>query len=248
MNVTDQRRQEVWKLMAELHPEFTREHCVFDDPWAVESLLLGDFLGFLPSPGARCMDVGANVGIVSAYLALQGCQVRAYEADPETFTALFGMLTRTGLLQNVDAVQAAIWTHTGVIPFEGRGYQSESAEGRNGAVQVVSNTTPGEPRGNTEDIKRSPLVPCISFAHALADERWDFVKMDIEGAEFEVLLRTPLNALARIGFLQVEFHHGWADDILYGRVLGRLEEVFRIHGPKNPDGRFHHAQFRKKLS
>jgi FkbM family methyltransferase len=184
---------------------------------------------------------------------LNGCHVKAYEADPDTYAVLTDMLYRNRLIPRVDPVNAAIWTHTGFCPFEGRSYTSDIAHGRNGAVQVLGagpngngDMTPGLPWGNTKNADSSPMIPCISFELALGSQRWDFVKMDIEGAEFQVLLATPERSLRNIDFLQVEFHNGWADDVIYNSVIEKLENIFDSRGPSE-NGRFHHAQFRRRL-
>ena len=67
----------VWARMAQEHPEFTHASDPFDDPYAVENLVLSDYIGFKPFKGARVMDVGANAGIWSSYCALNGALVTA---------------------------------------------------------------------------------------------------------------------------------------------------------------------------
>jgi 2-polyprenyl-3-methyl-5-hydroxy-6-metoxy-1,4-benzoquinol methylase len=106
----------VWARMSQEHPEFTRDHDPLNDPWTVEALVLNSDshnIDFQPFPGARVMDIGANVGLLTAYWALNGCQVTAYEADPETCKIMAEHCQKLG----VNAVNAAIWTHQGEISF-----------------------------------------------------------------------------------------------------------------------------------
>jgi FkbM family methyltransferase len=240
--------------MRQVHPEFTHEHDIFDDYRAVNTLLLGDFLGWQPFPGARAMDCGANAGIVSAYLGANQVFVTAYEADPVTHNLLAEMIRATRLQPYVTPIHAAIWTHTGTVPYHGNGFEG----GRNGAIQIVGggvdgtgDMTLGTFRGNTPVIHPdTPLVPCISFIDAISDTVWDFVKLDIEGAEFQTLLATPNDSLTRIGFLQIEFHNGWADDVVYAKLLGKLSHTFDHSGAVVVDGehrgRYHYGHFRNR--
>ena len=179
MNYTPQSEyyRYVWSRMAREHPEFTHAHDLFDDPAPIAALLLGDYIGFTPFPGARVMDVGANVGILTAYWALNGCYVVAYEADHCTWRLLNEMLVATDLARNVIALNQAMWKCDGEIPFVGRS-GSGVISNRNGAVQVP---------GVGDSAMDAPKVKCISFQHALYGHPWDAVKMDIEGSELEAL-------------------------------------------------------------
>jgi FkbM family methyltransferase len=264
----------VWSRMAATWPLFTHSHDIFNDASAVEGLLLGDFLGWRPFTGARVLDIGANAGIVSAWCALYGCEsVTAYEADPVTAQLTHNMAISTGLYPRLTVVNAAIWFYTGTVPYHGNGWDNATdGRGRNGAIQVVGagpnsggNTAPGAFHGNTPTIHDStPRVACISLSDALLYEdgdggsrghglgrRWDFVKMDIEGAEFQTLLSTPDEYLALIDFLQIEFHNGWADDIIYSRLIEKLSRTFDHTGSiasaaDEHSGRYHYGQFRNK--
>jgi FkbM family methyltransferase len=232
----------VWARMAREHPEFTHDHDLFGDPGPVSTLLLDNYIGFTPFPGARVMDIGANVGILTAYWALNGALVTAYEADHCTARLLSAMLESNGL-ENVDVVNAAIWKVDGELPFVGRSYvglaRLGSIPGRNGAIQV--------PDAGDRSLD-APRVPCVAFASALGDTRWDAVKMDIEGAEFETLAATPDSALALIRHMHIEFHNGWATDEQHAALMLKLAKTFEIeegyHDPRT--GRVEWARLRNR--
>lgn len=228
----------VWSRMAREHPEFTHDHDLFDDPAPVGRLLLDDYIGFIPFPGACVMDVGANIGLLTAYWALNGCQVVAYEADQCTARLLTEMLDVTGLRPNVHVVNAAIWKCDGSIPFVGRS-GSGVVPNRNGAVQVA---------GVGDSALDAPCVQCVSFARALGDDPWDAVKMDIEGAEFETLANTPDSSLALIRHMHIEFHNGWATDEQHAALMAKLGHTFEIEeGYHDPcTGRVEWARLRNR--
>jgi hypothetical protein len=64
--------ERVWSRVAKEHPEFTRAHDIFNNPWSVQHHVLDNEQGFVPFPGAKVLDLGANVGVCTAYWALNG--------------------------------------------------------------------------------------------------------------------------------------------------------------------------------
>jgi FkbM family methyltransferase len=144
---------------------------------------------FVPFPGARVLDIGANLGIVTAFWALNGAQVTSYEADPETFEIMTAMFSKLGI--RVDAVNKAVWTKMGSVNFKGIGHMDGGRPCRNGQIESV----PG-----------SISVPCVTLARALGDTIWDCVKIDIEGAEFDVLMSTDSESLKNVKYMHLELH------------------------------------------
>ena len=51
--------------------------------------------------------------------------------------------------------------------------------------------------------------------------------MDVEGAEFEILLATPEEALQKIKFMYVEFHD-WASQELHDATMEKLRSIFNV--------------------
>jgi FkbM family methyltransferase len=241
MNVEEYSNR-VWSRVAERYPAFTRQYDSFGNPWAVEGLVLDDFVGFEPYRGAKVMDLGANVGIWTAFCAVAGCSVTAYEADRTTYGFLKNMLERTGLEASVSAINKAVWTYTGKCVFRGDEGSQPEVRLRNGAIQVKGkNVLEGL---ETEDVE------CTSLEQAIGAQEWDCVKVDIEGAEFETLRVTPIEVFKQIKFMQVEFHNAWADKQEHFALIEKMEHVFEIKGSKNLEGewegRYHWAQFRRK--
>jgi FkbM family methyltransferase len=213
--------------MSAEHPEFTRACDPTDNFHTVEEIILGGSLTwkranelFQPFPGARVMDLGANVGIYTAYCAGKGAYVSAYEPYPAAWAIMCNMLRDTGL-REVRAYNWAIWTHAGHCAHSGNTVPRETCTWYNGAVpQQGLNPTEFKDKGH---------VNCVSLATAIGEKDWDCVKMDIEGAEFEVLLAAPEETLRRIKFLHVEFHP-WAPQKLYEDAVKYLESVFNFEG------------------
>jgi FkbM family methyltransferase len=243
MSEFESKTKDVWARMAVEHPEFTPAHDALKNPWSVESLLLSSQINTETFPDGDVLDIGANAGILTAYWALNEARVTAYEADPITFGILNDMLIQTNLKDKVNAVNAAVWTYTGEVKFQG----SPEAESkvRDGCLWVDE-----RPAGFYEGVNKESVVPCTSFVEVLGNTVWDCVKMDIEGAEFEVLLRTPVGILRdRIKYMQLEFHHEWAIDSQYQELMTKLESIFHIDGQGSNEkweGRFLWAHLRRK--
>lgn len=125
-------------------------------------------------PGDVIFDIGAYCGattyLFSKAVGEEG-RVVAIEADPENHRALVSNIQRLGL-RNVEVVHAAVWSSSGTLSF--------AAEAAMGSAVVAT----GPRKAKAVD------VPALTFADVLARvglDRVDHVKMDIEGAEFEVL-------------------------------------------------------------
>jgi len=60
--------------------------------------------------------------------------------------------------------------------------------------------------GNTNNVVRSPVKDIDTIASELNHKAIDLLKMDIEGAEYEVIEALPKNRVA-INQILIEFHH-----------------------------------------
>jgi len=143
-------------------------------------------------PGAVALDVGANVGAYAVLLGRwvePGGRVYAFEPSPETFAGLSRHLALNGLGDTVVPVAAA------VAGADGRG--TLSGGGLSG--------------GNRLDARGAgPVVDTVSLDAFCAREGIlpSFIKIDVEGAELEVL-RGGRETIRRAGAglaLFVEMH------------------------------------------
>ena len=72
------------------------------------------------------------------------------------------------------------------------------------------------------------LVTKSRIEDVLTEPPRDRVKMDVEGAEWDSILRTPDEVLARIDQLVFEFHGVARDTARYLEVVGKLKRTFEI--------------------
>lgn len=163
------------------------------DPRAVANTVVevaaGEYAapGFEIGAGERVVDGGANVGAFAILAARAGAEVVAYEPHPPTFAAL--ERNTAGLA--VSCVRAAL---VGAAP----------AGGAVAFTVGASADTQGRVGGGGPSLE----VPAVALTDAIGDG-CDLLKLDCEGAEFELLATTPVATLRRIRRIACEVH-GWA--------------------------------------
>jgi FkbM family methyltransferase len=147
----------------------------------------------LPMPeGARVVDIGANIGAFSVFAAsrFKGARVVAFEPDPVNFAALARNAAEAG--GSITAVETAIAGQAGTLVFH-RG----DATGVSTSGSLVRST--GE----------KITVTAVTLEEAFAAQgiaTCDLMKMDCEGAEFDILYGASDALLARIRQMVVEIH------------------------------------------
>jgi FkbM family methyltransferase len=158
-----------------------------EDAYKMKELLAG-----LPED-LVVLDIGGQIGCFSTALALAepGATVHTFEASPSTAEFLRRNVTANGFADRVHVHATALSDHVGTLQFA----SSTLGSGLNGL------TSPEDPR-NTVD------VPCVGFAEAvaIAGGRVDVVKMDIEGAEYSVVLGSEPADWASVQRVALEFH------------------------------------------
>lgn len=170
--------------------------------------------GFEIETGDRVVDCGANVGAFAVWAARAGAEVDAYEPHPETFDWL---RRNTGGLA-VRCVRAAVVAAP-----------SPSGTAR---LEVGSSDTHhavGAPGGGGPSIE----VPAVSLADAIG-EGCDLLKIDCEGAEFELLRATPDEALRRARRIACEVHDWHGDPAELERRL--REAGYLVRRRPKPNG------------
>lgn len=129
------------------------------------------FLREVVKPGMRVLDVGANIGVYTRFLAglLQGDgEVHAFEPDPLNFSRLVGHLRD---LPNVTPINSAVGARSGTLTL----YQS--------ADMNVDHRTfdSGDGRPGVE-------VPVVALDDYMAGKGpVHFIKLDVQGFEENVL-------------------------------------------------------------
>lgn len=147
-----------------------------------------DFLSQRENP--IILDCGANIGVtVLHYKRLYPkARIVAFEPDKEICDVLRKNLVTNGA-EDVEVVEAAVWTAAGRHAF--------LPEGADGSRLVAQSAESEGSHGYN--------VQTVRLADYLKDEPVDFIKLDIEGAESNVLVDCADN-LRNVERMAIEFH------------------------------------------
>ncbi len=160
----------------------------------------------------RIIDGGANIGVSVAYFKKMypGSRIIAFEPDPHIFRILQTNV-RTAGYEDVQLINKALWNSDTDIEFWNEGADA-------GRISRTHDDT--QPRKSS--------VPAVRLRPYLT-ERVDFLKLDIEGAEIEVLLDCA-DLLPNVRHLFVEYHSFAGEEQRLDVMLGLLKTSgFRVY-------------------
>lgn len=135
------------------------------------------------------MDIGASLGSFSLASAQQGARVLAFEPAPASFEILSRNIQLNGRGEQISPHQQCVGGKAGKRDFFiSKLSPLSSFHAREGEKIVVDGTT-------LEKIFADHRLP-----------RLDVLKLDCEGAEYEILYRTPAETLKKIREIRLEYH------------------------------------------
>jgi len=172
------------------------------------------------NPKDIVVDIGAHIGVFSVWAAQQADQgsVYAYEASRANYELLVKN-KRLNTAGNLHTKNLAVFGKAGQYDF----YQP----GGNGAL------------GSLLQDKRSEkeTVTAITLENLFDEQRLDhidYLKLDVEGAEYPILLGSSAKTLGRIKHIVLEYHELegtlWGPDDLESKLQSCGFEVFRDPG------------------
>ncbi len=164
--------------------------------------LLGTFL----RPGMGMIDIGANIGVFALLAAARvgsSGYVLAVEPNPSN-TRLLEASRRANGFENLTVCQAAADAKIGIL-----GLYSSDSNGTTSAIETEVDLL--SCRNTVAALRVDDLVP--------SGQRIDFIKIDVEGAEYKALLGTE------------RIIRQWSPVILSEFSPGLLAGISRISGP-----------------
>lgn len=155
------------------------------------------------------IDIGGHIGGFTLYAAAKAPDARiiAFEPEPTNAAILRENITNNHLESRVTVVENAVAAQAGTLTL----HRTFSATGSGGHSLY-------DYAGEGDDVAVTvTTLPDIFTAHGI--ERIDFLKIDCEGAEYDMLYQLPDDFFARIGFIALEYHHFSADPRHNGPAL-----------------------------
>lgn len=145
---------------------------------------------YSPVPaGSIVVDVGANIGAFTLFAAQNAKAVYALEPVGENFDALRHNVELNSL-HNVSLHRLAMSGENGETQISVAGMESSIQFQRPGAK-----------------LESVPTITLESFLDEQRIKHVDYLKMDCEGAEWSILLKTPPSILSCIKHIELEFHN-----------------------------------------
>ena len=193
-------------LVILVDPRYSHEYIRGNlDPWLQK--LMSDSL----QPGGVYVDVGAHIGffvLCAARVVGKDGRIVALEPDPDNFAGLSANIEINSLNQVV-ALKIAAWSSSTTLIFKRSSAASGLSEGR-----VIGEAVDGEPPDQLWQVDGVTLDRILTDPPGL-------VKIDVEGAEVDVLFGAERLLSARQTVWVVECH-------TLGLAL-TVERIFRSH-------------------
>lgn len=143
-------------------------------------------------PDATVLDIGGHIGCftVAMAAAMPGATIHTYEASPVTHSWLARNVAANHLDGRVHPHHSAVSDHIGELTFA----DNSRGSGLNGLTAPASASM--------------VTVPTVTFDEAVrrAGGAVDAVKMDTEGAEYDIILPSSPESWASVQRVAMEFH------------------------------------------
>lgn len=186
------------------------QHIHFSKPWEVlhtwDEIFCQQIYRFkTTNQSPYILDCGSNIGMAVMYFKWLYPQaiIQAFEPDASNY-ALLEKNVAGNHYSNVTLHKEAIWIHNDGIQFQSAGSHA-SRIGDDAGANTIS-------------------VPTRRLKELLLERPVDFLKLDIEGAEYEVLLDCE-DALHQVGHFFLEYHGTVGDTPKLTRLLNMMENA-----------------------
>ena len=159
--------------------------------------------------GEQWLDLGANIGAFSVFASSKGASVRAYEPEPQNALLAKNNVTLNGF--DVQVIEQAVVADT----FEQKQLNL-----------YLSNTSYGLWRHSLYKTKNKHAIPVEAVKISSILEGVDGIKMDIEGAEIDIL--STIVGFGSVRKLVFEYHFDINNSIpLFLQLTERLCQFFQ---------------------
>jgi len=168
------------------------------------------------SPGATVVDIGANAGYFSLFAAAKFPHARIFSYEPVPVN--YKQLQRHCDLNSSQSIKC----------------YPQAVAGKNGEINLSFDTSDSFTTSATifklANVEEKSLkVSCVSLQTVMDEndiKKCDLLKIDCEGAEYDILYNCPAEYLQRIDQIAMEVHQGEKED----QNIDALEAFFRREG------------------
>lgn len=159
--------------------------------------------------GAVVIDVGAHIGAFTLSCAALGARVFALEPLPANYALLAENVRLNGFQEQVKTFNVAAWSSSGER-----------------TLRIADDSTGGSGFYYDKDTAAEVVVPCARLDEWMEAEgiaHCDLLKLDCEGAEFEILSALSRSAWERIQAIVMEYHlfGGYSLEQLQNLIAGQ---------------------------
>lgn len=139
------------------------------------------------------IDIGANIGAFSIYTALKmpKSKIYCYEPSKTTFKTLSDNIKSNKLQKQITPIHSAVWSTSTTLKL-----YSSGPSGLRSAFKTRSETK----------FEKVPTTTLTQIFQRHKITHCDFLKIDCEGAEYEILSSSSLKLLSKIDRIALEFH------------------------------------------
>lgn len=147
-------------------------------------------IGFEIKAGDTIVDIGAYIGAFSTYAALNGAKVYSYEPSPKDYKLLRENI-KLNNLKNVKTYKKAV-----------------CGDSRR-AKLYLNEKIPQLDNMFRKNMGKSIVVECTTLKNIITlTGPIDLLKIDCEGAEYDIMFKTPKKYLKMIKKIAMEYHEG----------------------------------------
>lgn len=170
------------------------------------------------------IDLGANIGAISEYLARSGCRVYAFEPNSAAFSELERIAEK---YDNIDARKQV----AGIANTTQKLFLHENSVGAADHLTQSSSLLANKPNVSQKNFE---LVDSINFSDFVFSlyQNIELMKIDIEGYELELINNLiDTGAIHKINFIYLETHEQQFTELLQPTI--KLKERLRNEGLEN---------------
>ncbi|TMI63417.1 MAG: FkbM family methyltransferase [Bacteroidetes bacterium] len=125
------------------------------------------------------IDCGANTGQISSFLSITGATIYAFEPDPIAFESL---QKNCGKRKNINCINKGVWNKNTMLKL----FRHTEMRNNEQAFTVGSSIVDTKKNINPASFVEVEVINLIEFIQSL-NLKVDLVKIDVEGAETEIL-------------------------------------------------------------